>query len=126
MKSPRDETLDFTPQWNEQGLIPAIAQDVRDGEVKMMAWMNEEALKQTLETGYVHYWARSRRKIWKKGETSGHTQKLIELRVDCDQDCLLLLIEQTGAACHTGRGSCFYRALKTLEKMNFLSHQSKI
>jgi len=120
MKSERDETLDFLPQWNKDGLLPAIAQDHNDHEIKMMAWMNEEALRLTLETGYVHYWARSRQKIWKKGEESGNLQKLIEIRVDCDQDCLLLLIEQTGPACHTGRTNCFYRRLKTLEKTEFI------
>ncbi len=122
MKSPRDETLSFMPQWNADGLIPAIAQDIHDKEIKMMAWMNEEALRKTLETGIVHYWSRSRNALWKKGDESGNIQKLIEIRIDCDQDCLLLLVEQTGSACHTDRPSCFYRKLETLEKLNFLSN----
>jgi phosphoribosyl-AMP cyclohydrolase len=122
MKSPRDETLSFMPQWNADGLIPAIAQDIHDKEIKMMAWMNEEALRKTLETGIIHYWSRSRNALWKKGDESGNIQKLIEIRIDCDQDCLLLLVEQTGSACHTDRPSCFYRKLETLEKLNFLSN----
>ncbi|MDA8578312.1 phosphoribosyl-AMP cyclohydrolase [Rhodobacteraceae bacterium] len=94
--------------FNEDGLIPAIAQDANSNEVLMMAWMNAEAVKLTLQTGRVTYWSRSRRAMWVKGETSGHIQKLVELRVDCDRDCLLLLIDQTGPACHTNRRSCFY------------------
>jgi phosphoribosyl-AMP cyclohydrolase len=121
MKSQRDETLSFMPQWNSDGLIPAIAQDIHDKEIKMMAWMNEQALRKTLESGIVHYWSRSRNALWKKGEESGNIQKLVEIRIDCDQDCLLLLVEQTGSACHTDRPSCFYRKLETLEKLNFLS-----
>ena len=107
-------------KFNADGLIPAIAQDHKSGRVLMMAWMNAEALKLTLETGYVHYWARSRQKIWKKGEESGNLQKLVEIRVDCDQDCLLVLIEQNGPACHTNRPSCFYRKLLPENKLNFL------
>ena len=94
--------------FNEDGLIPAIAQDANSNEVLMMAWMNAQAVKLTLQTGRVTYWSRSRRAMWVKGETSGHIQKLVELRVDCDRDCLLLLIDQTGPACHTNRRSCFY------------------
>ena len=120
MKSFRDETTDFEPQFNAQGLIPAIAQDIRDGQVKMMAWMNADALRATLESGYVHYWSRSRNQLWKQGESSGHTQKLISIRIDCDQDCLLLEIEQNGAACHTNRDTCFYRTLKSLDTLTFL------
>lgn len=101
------ETLAF----NKDGLIPAIAQDAAGGEVLMMAWMNRESLARTLETGRVTYWSRSRQTLWTKGETSGHTQKLVDLRVDCDRDCLLLRIEQTGPACHTGRRSCFYTSV---------------
>ena len=93
--------------FNEDGLIPAIAQDANSNEVLMMAWMNAEAVKLTLQTGRVTYWSRSRRAMWVKGETSGHIQKLVELRVDCDRDCLLLLIDQTGPACHTNRRRCF-------------------
>ena len=94
--------------FNEDGLIPAIAQDANSNEVLMLAWMNAQAVKLTLQTGRVTYWSRSRRAMWVKGETSGHIQKLVELRVDCDRDCLLLLIDQTGPACHTNRRSCFY------------------
>ena len=94
--------------FNEDGLIPAIAQDANSNEVLMMAWMNAEAVKLTLQTGRVTYWSRSRRAMWVKGETSGHIQKLVELRIDCDRDCLLLLIDQAGPACHTNRRSCFY------------------
>ncbi|MEM1274668.1 MAG: phosphoribosyl-AMP cyclohydrolase [Pseudomonadota bacterium] len=98
--------------FNGNGLIPAIAQDASTGEVLMMAWMNAEAVSQTLKTGRVTYWSRSRQKLWVKGETSGHTQTLIEFRVDCDRDCLLLRIDQVGPACHTHRRSCFYTAIR--------------
>lgn len=98
-------------KFNESGLIPAIAQDYATGEVLMMAWMNREALEKTLETKKVHYWSRSRQKLWLKGETSGHFQALKSIRLDCDGDTLLLGIEQTGGACHTGNHSCFYREI---------------
>jgi len=95
------------------GLVPAIAQDAETGEVLMMAYMNEEAWDKTLETGEVHYWSRSRQTLWHKGGTSGHTQKVKSIRIDCDNDTLVLLIDQIGgAACHTGYRSCFYRELK--------------
>lgn len=111
-----EKTKDFTPRYNDDGLIPAIAQDHKTGQVLMMAWMNEQALQKTLETGQAHYWSRSRNELWHKGATSGHTQTVKEIRVDCDQDTLLLLIDQTGdAACHTGRKSCFYRLLESDE-----------
>ncbi len=97
--------------FNEQGLVLAVAQQHDSGEVLMVAWMNRESLSQTLETGQVCYWSRSRRRLWRKGETSGQTQKLVELRVDCDGDSLLLRVDQKGVACHTGRRSCFFRAL---------------
>jgi len=103
--------MDFDPtrlKYNEQGLIPAIAQDATDGEVLMMAWMNREAVERTLESGKVTYWSRSRSSFWIKGETSGHTQQLVEFHIDCDRDCLLLKVEQIGPACHTNRRSCFY------------------
>lgn len=96
--------------FNEAGLIPAIAQD--GDEVLMMAWMNAESIAETLKTGHVTYWSRSRGELWRKGDTSGHVQKLVEMRVDCDRDCLLLLVEQTGPACHTNRRSCFYTAVR--------------
>lgn len=93
------------------GLIPAIAQDAGTREVLMLAWMNRESLQKTLDTGMVHYYSRSRACLWLKGETSGHFQKVVEIRRDCDSDALLILVEQTGAACHTGNRSCFYRDL---------------
>ena len=98
--------------FNADGLVPAIAQDEKTGAVLMLAWMNREALEKTLATGAVTYWSRSRRALWTKGETSGHTQKLVEAFVDCDGDTLLLKVDQTGPACHTGEMVCFYRKLK--------------
>lgn len=98
-------------KFDARGLIPAIAQ-ARSGEVLMMAWMNAESLAETLATGQVTYWSRSRAALWRKGETSGHVQRLVELRVDCDRDCLLMIVEQTGPACHTGRRSCFFTAVR--------------
>jgi phosphoribosyl-AMP cyclohydrolase len=103
--------MEFDPstlKYNEAGLIPAIAQDAESGEVLMMAWMNADAVSQTLKTGRVTYWSRSRQSFWIKGETSGHIQELVEFRIDCDRDCLLVVVNQTGAACHTGRRNCFY------------------
>ena len=101
-----------TLRYDEKGLIPAIAQDAEDGTVLMMAWMNKDAVAKTLETGRVTYWSRSRQSYWIKGETSGHTQQLVDLRYDCDADCLLVLVQQIGAACHTYRRSCFFRAVR--------------
>jgi phosphoribosyl-AMP cyclohydrolase len=97
-------------QFDEQGLVPAIAQQHDSGEVLMLAWMNREAVVETVTTGRVCYWSRSRGALWRKGETSGQTQQLVELRIDCDGDCLLLLVDQTGVACHTGRRMCHFRA----------------
>ena len=99
-------------KYDANGLIPCIAQDHATGEVLMMAWMNAEAVAQSLATGRVTYWSRSRQAFWIKGETSGHVQRLVELRVDCDRDCLLARVDQTGPACHTNRRSCFYTALR--------------
>ncbi|MBY5988715.1 MULTISPECIES: phosphoribosyl-AMP cyclohydrolase [Roseovarius] len=99
-------------RFNDQGLIPAIAQDAASGEVLMMAWMNAEAVARTLETGRVTYWSRSRQAFWVKGESSGHVQTLVEFRVDCDRDCLLVRVDQTGPACHTNRRSCFYTGVQ--------------
>lgn len=100
--------------WDEQGLVPAIAQDAVTGEVLMFAWMNRESLALTAETGCAVYWSRSRGRLWRKGEESGHTQKVLELRVDCDKDVVLMKIEQIGGiACHTGRRSCFFNRLET-------------
>ena len=99
-------------RWNADGLVAAIAQDAASGRVLTLAWMNREALARTAETREAHYWSRSRRKLWRKGEESGHTQRVVELRVDCDQDAVWLKVEQKGpGACHTGRASCFYRAI---------------
>lgn len=99
-------------KYDANGLIPAIAQDDATGEVLMMAWMNAQAVMRTLETGHVTYWSRSRQTFWAKGETSGHVQRLVEMRIDCDRDSLLLRVTQAGPACHTGRRSCFYTALR--------------
>jgi phosphoribosyl-ATP pyrophosphohydrolase/phosphoribosyl-AMP cyclohydrolase len=96
-------------KFDQNGLIPAITRDAENGEVLMMAYMNAEAVERTLETGRVHYYSRSRRKLWMKGETSGHVQAVREIRFDCDADCLLIAVDQEGAACHTGHRSCFYR-----------------
>ena len=100
-----------TLKYNDAGLIPTIAQDATTGEVLMMAWMNVDAVKKTLETRRVTYWSRSRQSFWVKGETSGHTQELVDLRLDCDRDCLLAVVNQVGAACHTGRRTCFYTSV---------------
>jgi phosphoribosyl-AMP cyclohydrolase len=99
-------------QWTPDGLVPAIAQDVETGDVLMMAWMNREALERTRETGQAVYWSRSRQKLWFKGEQSGHTQQVTEIRIDCDADVVLLRIRQKGGiSCHTGRRRCFFRVL---------------
>lgn len=112
----------FTPNFNG-GLLPAIAQDAATGEVLMVAWMNEQAWRLTLATGEAHYFSRSRQKIWHKGESSGNTQQIKAIRLDCDNDAILLLIHQNGgAACHTGRRSCFYRESAD-GKVNFCSPQ---
>lgn len=110
-----------TLKYDAQGLIPAIAQDHRSGEVLMMAWMNVQSVAQTLDSGEVTYWSRSRQALWVKGKTSGHLQKLVEMRVDCDRDCLLVLVEQTGPACHTNRRSCFYTALRGGKEVEIMS-----
>lgn len=108
-------------RFNETGLIPAIAQQHDSGEVLMMAWMNADSIVETLATGQVCYYSRSRAKLWRKGESSGHIQRLVEMRLDCDGDTLLLLVDQTGPACHTGARNCFFRrvtadGLKPLEE----------
>jgi phosphoribosyl-AMP cyclohydrolase len=104
-------------KYDANGLIPCIAQDDATGDVLMMAWMNADAVAQTLATGRVTYWSRSRQAFWIKGETSGHVQHLVELRVDCDRDCLLARVHQHGPACHTNRRSCFYTALRGGEEI---------
>lgn len=99
--------------WNADGLVPAVAQDAGSGEVLMLAWMNRESLARTVETGEATYWSRSRRALWRKGETSGHVQKVVEVRLDCDADVVLLRVESVGGvACHTGRRRCFFRKLE--------------
>ena len=107
-------------KYNEAGLIPAIAQDAQSHEVLMMAWMNADAVAKTLETGKVTYWSRSRQSFWIKGETSGHVQELVDFRYDCDKDCLLVLVNQTGAACHTNRRTCFYTAVRDGEEIELM------
>ena len=109
-----DETTVLAPRFDAHGLIAAIAVEASSKDVLMLGHMNAEALRLTLETGEVHYYSRSRQKLWKKGETSGEVQRVVEVRVDCDQDAILLVVEQTGrgAACHTGRKSCFYRRVE--------------
>ncbi|SMO50383.1 phosphoribosyl-AMP cyclohydrolase [Thalassovita litoralis] len=101
-----------TLKYTDQGLIPAIAQDHETGEVLMMAWMNAESVARTLDTGRVTYWSRSRQSFWVKGESSGHVQELVDFRVDCDRDCLLVVVKQNGPACHTNRRTCFYTAVR--------------
>lgn len=99
-------------RYDDRGLVPAIAQEAATGEVLMLAWMNAAAVARTLETGRATYWSRSRAAFWVKGESSGHGQELVEMRVDCDRDCLLLLVRQTGPACHTNRRVCFYTGIR--------------
>ena len=96
-------------KWDGQGLLPAIVQDVHSREVLMVAFMNAESLRRTLELGQTVFWSRSRQRLWRKGETSGHTQAVVEVRIDCDADALLVLVEPAGPACHTNAGSCFFR-----------------
>jgi len=110
--------------YNEVGLIPCIAQQEGTGEVLMMAWMNADAVLRTLETGQVTYWSRSRAAFWVKGESSGHTQALVDLRVDCDRDCLLAIVRQTGPACHTNRRSCFYTALRDGQEVELMAPEA--
>jgi len=106
------ETFVKAVRFDTQGLVTVVAQDAKDGRVLMVAWMNMETLRQTLTSGDVTYWSRSRNERWRKGATSGHTQRLVEARLDCDGDTLLLKVEQTGPACHTGAPTCFFRTLK--------------
>jgi phosphoribosyl-AMP cyclohydrolase len=107
-----EEGLEFTPKFNADGLIPAIAQDAGTGQILMVAWMNREALDHTIATGRATYYSRSRKKLWKKGEESGHVQTVRQILVDCDQDCLILKVAVDEGQCHVGYQSCFYRALK--------------
>ncbi|MEL6685202.1 MAG: phosphoribosyl-AMP cyclohydrolase [Pseudomonadota bacterium] len=114
-----------TLTFNDAGLIPAIAQDATTGEVLMMAWMNAQSVAQTLETGQVTYWSRSRQEFWVKGATSGHTQELVAFRVDCDRDCLLVTVKQAGPACHTGRRSCFYTEVQDGSEVEIMAPMPK-
>jgi phosphoribosyl-AMP cyclohydrolase len=111
----------FSPKFDANGLIVCVTQEAETGEILMLAYMNEEALQKTLETGVVHYWSRSRNALWRKGDTSGQVQKLVDMRVDCDQDALLLRVEAggDGKACHTGRKSCFYRIVGPKGELTF-------
>lgn len=115
-------------KWNKDGLVCAIAQDYESGEVLMQAYMNAEALDMTLKTGYAHYYSRSRCKLWKKGEESGHVQKVVSATFDCDRDCILLQIEQTGVACHTGERSCFHDPVVVSEQggLTFLGELARV
>ncbi len=106
-----DPVLDAL-RFDAHGLMPAVAQDAATGRVLMLAWVNREAVEATLRSGFAHYWSRSRGALWKKGETSGHLQRIVDIRLDCDGDALLYRVEQTGPACHTNRPSCFYRQLR--------------
>ncbi|MCJ7873766.1 phosphoribosyl-AMP cyclohydrolase [Phaeobacter sp. J2-8] len=110
--------------YNDAGLIPAIAQDAESGEILMMAWMNADAVARTLATGKVTYWSRSRQAFWIKGESSGHVQQLVDFRLDCDRDCLLVTVNQTGPACHTNRRSCFYTAVRDGEEVELMKPES--
>ena len=116
MSDSRDKTNKLSLNYNKEGLICAIAQDATSKEVLMVAWMNAEAFEKTLSSGEAHYWSRSRAQLWHKGESSGNVQYVREIRIDCDQDAVLLLIRQTGdGACHTGRRSCFYRIVDSAD-----------
>ena len=119
--------MSFDPaslSYNAAGLIPAIAQDETSGEILMMAWMNQDAVRQTLDSGRVTYWSRSRQAFWVKGESSGNTQTLVDFRIDCDRDCLLVLVRQIGPACHTKRRSCFYTAVRDTQEVELLKPES--
>ena len=107
--------------YNAAGLIPAIAQDAKSNEVLMMAWMNAEAVARTIATGRVTYWSRSRSAFWVKGESSGHVQQLVDFRLDCDRDCLLVMVNQVGPACHTNRRSCFYTAVREGDEIELMA-----
>lgn len=111
----RESGLDLMPRFDAAGLITAVVTDAESGDLLMVAHMNAQALRLTLETGDAHYWSRSRQALWRKGETSGHTQSVEELRIDCDQDAVWLKVRQTGPACHTGAQSCFYRAIRSAD-----------
>ena len=111
-------------KWDVQGLVPVIAQERGTGDVLMLAWMNRQAVERTLATGRVTYWSRSRQDFWVKGDTSGHVQRLIEMRLDCDRDALVLMVEQTGPACHTNRRTCFYTAIRGGEEVELMAPEA--
>ncbi len=118
--------MSFEPDtlvYNDAGLIPAVAQDSVSGEVLMMAWMNADSVRRTLDSGRVTYWSRSRQAFWVKGESSGHVQELVEFRIDCDRDCVLVIVRQTGPACHTNRRSCFYTAVRDGAEVELMAPQ---
>jgi phosphoribosyl-AMP cyclohydrolase len=110
-----EEGLSFSPKFDANGLVTCVATDAKTSEVLMVAHMNEEALRKTVATGEAWYYSRSRKALWRKGETSGHVQRVVEMRVDCDQDAIWIRVEQAGAACHTGRRSCFYRKVEAAD-----------
>jgi phosphoribosyl-AMP cyclohydrolase len=120
-----EEGLEFTPRFDKEGLIPAIAQDARTGQILMVAYMNHKALEATVQSGYATYFSRSRNELWKKGQQSGHFQKVEQILVDCDQDCLVLKVAVDAGQCHVGYQSCFYRALKanTDKKLEFVAEK---
>lgn len=120
-----EKGTDFNPKFNENGLIPVIAQDVQTGDILMVAYMNRQSLDLTIETGYATYYSRSRRELWKKGQESGHLQKVEQILVDCDQDCLILKVAVDAGQCHVGYKSCFYRALRrnSKNKLEFIADQ---
>ena len=120
-----EESLQFSPRFDRNGLIPVIAQDALSGQVLMMAYMNRDALQRTIETGWATYYSRSRGRLWKKGEKSGHAQKVEQILVDCDQDSLVLRVSVDAGICHVGYQSCFYRALKdgSSDKLQFIAER---
>jgi phosphoribosyl-AMP cyclohydrolase len=111
----REEGQEFQPKFDASGLVTCVATDAASGDVLMVAHMNDEALRKTVASGEAWYFSRSRNALWRKGESSGHTQRVVEMRLDCDQDAIWIRVEQTGAACHTGRRSCFYRAVTSVD-----------
>jgi phosphoribosyl-AMP cyclohydrolase len=124
----REEGLALKPKFDANGLVTCVATDAATSEVLMVAHMNEEALRRTIATGEAWYFSRSRQALWRKGESSGHTQRVVEMRVDCDQDAVWIRVEQTGAACHTGRHSCFYRRIdgaESGERLAFVDEEPK-
>lgn len=118
-----EEGMEFIPKFDDNGLIPVLAQDSQTGQILMVAYMNRQALELTIQTGYATYFSRSRQKLWKKGEQSGHVQKVEQILIDCDQDCLILKVAVDAGQCHVGYRSCFYRALKknTNKKLEFIA-----